>query len=183
MVEVNIALDSVFAIQELDIREVMESTNMDMPTLFRATKEVPDLTREQIAEALLVVPQDYWQLNCWSCRDEGHSTFTCPYLTLSQRILFAYAYFCNQVRGNPQMREWYKQRARQVQGEDFNPGPKPNNAGSRLMGGARGGRGGGRFGAEVMVVKALHPDARGSTAILSPLQTPASHLPHPSTSS
>ena len=146
VVETNIALDSVFAIQELDIREVMESTNMDMPTLFRATKDVPDLTREQIAEALLVVPQDYWQLNCWSCRDEGHSTFTCPYLTLSQRILFAYAYFCNQVRGNPQMREWYKQRARQVQGEDVNPGPKPNNAGSRLMGGARGGRGGGRFG-------------------------------------
>jgi len=146
IVETNVALDSVLAIQESDVREVMENTSMDLPTLFRATKDIPELTREQIAEALLVVPQDYWQLNCWSCRDEGHSTFTCPYLTLSQRVLFAYAYYCNQLRGNPQMREWYKQRARQVRGEDVNPGPKPSNAGSRLMGGVRGGRGGGRFG-------------------------------------
>ena len=146
VVETNIALDSVFAIQETNVREVMESTSLDFPTLFRTTKDIPELTREQIAEALLVVPQDYWQLNCWSCRDEGHSTFTCPYLSISQRIFFAYAYYCNQLRGNPNMREWYKQRARQVRGEDVNPGPKPSNAGSRLMGGVRGGRGGGRFG-------------------------------------
>lgn len=145
LVETRLALDSVLAIHESDIREVMESFSLDMPTLFRATKDIPELTREQISEALMVVPQDYWQLNCWSCREEGHSTFTCPYLTLSQRILFAYAYFCNQVRGNPQMREWYKQRSRQLRGEDVNPGPKPSNAGARLMGGVRGGRGGGRL--------------------------------------
>ena len=179
VVETNVALDSVLAIQEADIREVMESTNLDFPTLFRATKDIPDLTREQIAEALLVVPQDYWQLNCWSCRDEGHSTFTCPYLTLAQRILFAYAYYCNQLRGNPQMREWYKQRARQVRGEDVNPGPKPTNAGARLMGGLRGGRGGGRFGGRGGGRPSASPGVPGQHG--RPQPTPDAKPPAPAT--
>ena len=95
---------------------------------------------------MLVGPQDYWALNCWSCREEGHTTFTCKYLTPSQRIYFAYAYYPHQIQGNPAMRKWYNQRARQARDEDINPGPKPSNAGARGMGLVRGGRGGGRLG-------------------------------------
>ena len=53
---------------------------------------IPTLTEEQTRQAFSVVTSDYWQLNCWTCRDCGHSTFTCPTLTPNQRMYFAYRY-------------------------------------------------------------------------------------------
>ena len=146
VLQVNLGLDSVLAITETQVRDVMEKTGLEFPSLFKAVTEVPDLTNEQLAQALKVIPQDYWMLQCWSCRESGHSTFGCPLLTLSQRVYFAYAYYCHQVRCNPAMATWYDQKERQTRGEDINPGPKPSNAGARGMGGIRGGRGrGGRW--------------------------------------
>ena len=48
--------------------------------------------------AFSVIPNDYWQLNCWTCRECGHSTFT-P----TQRMYFAYQYYLYPVRTNPSM--------------------------------------------------------------------------------
>ena len=47
---------------------------------------IPTLTEVQTSRAFSVVPSDYWPLNCWTCRDCGHSTFTCPKLTPNQRM-------------------------------------------------------------------------------------------------
>ena len=52
----------------------------------RETVPIPTLTEEQTRQAFSVVPSDYWQHNSWTCRDCGHSTFTCPSLTSNQRI-------------------------------------------------------------------------------------------------
>ena len=58
-------------------------------TLFhRETVPIPTLTEEQTKQACYVVPSDYWRLSCWTWRDGGHSTFTCPTLTPNQRMYF-----------------------------------------------------------------------------------------------
>ena len=54
-------------------------------------------------KAFSVIPNDYWQLHCWTCRESGHSTFTCPTLTPTQRMYFAYEYYLDQVRTKPSM--------------------------------------------------------------------------------
>ena len=70
----------------------------------------PVLTEELIEKARLVIPTDYWGLSCGTCRDGGHTTFTCGHLTPSQRLYFAYCYYVYQCKTNPHMAEWYKQR-------------------------------------------------------------------------
>ena len=36
---------------------------------------ISTLTEEQTRQAFSVIPSDYWQLSCWTCRGCGHSTF------------------------------------------------------------------------------------------------------------
>ena len=76
----------------------------------RETIPIPASTEEQTRQAFSVVPSDYWQLNCWTCRDCGHSTFTCPTLTLNQRMYFAYRYYLYQSKGNPTMAQFLEQK-------------------------------------------------------------------------
>ena len=66
----------------------------------RETVPIPTLTEEQTRQAFSAVPSDYWQLNCWTCRDCVHSTFTCLTLTSNQRMYFAYRYYLDQIKGN-----------------------------------------------------------------------------------
>ena len=73
---------------------------------------IPELTPEQIRQAYFVIPEDYWALNCWSCRECGHSTFSCPYLYPNQRLFFAYQYYCYQTEQNPNMKNFLQDRAR-----------------------------------------------------------------------
>lgn len=56
------------------------------------TVPIPTLTEEQRRKAPSVFPEDHWQLNCWTCRYCGHSTFTCPTLAPNQRMYFAERY-------------------------------------------------------------------------------------------
>lgn len=44
-------------------------------------QKVHELTEEQLRVAFMVTPSDYWTLNVWSRRDEGHKIFTYTYLT------------------------------------------------------------------------------------------------------
>ena len=82
----------------------------------RETVPIPTLTEEQTRKAFSVVPSDYWQLKCWTCRDCGHWTFTCPTLTPNQRIYFAYRYYLDQIRGNPTMAQFLERKTeRRVQ--------------------------------------------------------------------
>ena len=71
---------------------------------------------QQTRQAFSVVPSDYWQLNCWKCRDCGHSTFTCLTLTSNQRMYFAYLYDLDQIKGNRTMAQFLEQKTeRRVQ--------------------------------------------------------------------
>ena len=72
----------------------------------RETVPIPTLTEEQTRQAFSVVPSDHWQLNCWTCRDSGHSTFTCPTLSPNLRMYFAYRYYLDQIKGNPRWRSF-----------------------------------------------------------------------------
>ena len=82
----------------------------------RKTVPIPTLTEEKTRQAFSVVPSDYWQLNFWTCRDCRHSTFTCPTLTPSQRMYFAYRYYLDQIKGNPAMAKFLEQKTeRRVQ--------------------------------------------------------------------
>ena len=82
----------------------------------RETVPIPTLTEGQTRQAFSVVPSDYWQLNCWKCRDRGHSTFTCPTLTPNQRMYFVYRYYVYQIKGNPTMAQFLEQKTeRRVQ--------------------------------------------------------------------
>ena len=78
--------------------------------LNRPCEDVPKLTSEQTQLAHSVIPNDYWTLSCWSCREDGHSTFTCPRLTPDQRIFFAYKYYLFHVKSNPRQAEYFRQR-------------------------------------------------------------------------
>ena len=74
------------------LREVMKKLNKGDSTICREHIPPTMLTEEQIVQALSAIPSDYWTLQCWTCREAGHSAFTCPTLTLAQRIFFAYCY-------------------------------------------------------------------------------------------
>ena len=76
----------------------------------RETVPISTLTEEQTRQAFSVIPSDYWQLNCWTCRDCGHSTFTCPTQNPNQRMYFAYRYYLDQIKGHPTMAQFLEQK-------------------------------------------------------------------------
>ena len=69
-----------------------------------------ELTKEQIEKARLVIPTNYWGLSCWTCRDDGYTTFTYGRLMPSQRLYITYCYYFCQCKTNVRIAEWYKQR-------------------------------------------------------------------------
>ena len=86
-------------------REITTSVGVDLneAPVNRDTTRTPQLTEDQIRKAFSIIPNDYWQLNCRTCPECGHSTFTCPTLTPMQRMYFAYQYYLDQVHTNPSM--------------------------------------------------------------------------------
>ena len=86
-------------------REIATSVGVDLneAPVNRDTTRNPQLTDDQMRKAFSVIPNDYRQLNFWTCRGCGHSTFTCPTLTPTQLMYFAYQYPLYQVRMNPSM--------------------------------------------------------------------------------
>jgi len=75
-----------------------------------AVRPIPELTQAQKDLAMQVIPRDFWNLDCRTCRQDGHTTFTCPYLTPEQRMYCAYQYYLYQVEANPRMADYYRQR-------------------------------------------------------------------------
>ena len=93
-----------------DLMGSLSQRSLEGRPINRSTAEVPTITPEQLQKALSVIPTDYWSLNCWTCREEGHTTFTCPFLTWAQRLYFAYRYYLHQIQANPQMATYLAQR-------------------------------------------------------------------------
>ena len=65
------------------------------------TLPIPKLNPREVEQAMQVVPDDYWSLNCWACRTDGHSMYKCPLLLPAQRLYFAYRYYLFQIQANP----------------------------------------------------------------------------------
>ena len=126
----------------------MEKLNKGDSTICREHIPSTMLTEEQIVQDLSAIPSEYWTLQCWTCREAGHSAFTCPTLTLAQRIFFAYCYYRYQVAANPRVADWFKEREAFRKGHGTEPGPKPRVSSPGVRGGrgssvaGRGGRGG-----------------------------------------
>lgn len=78
--------------------------------LMREQVGIPRLNDGQIRQAVTVIPAEYWALSCWTCRQEGHSTYGCPYLTAEQRLYFAYQYYLYQIKANPLMAKYLEER-------------------------------------------------------------------------
>lgn len=50
-----------------------------------------------------MIPADYWNLNCWTGQEKGHSTFTFPFITASKRIYLSIGTFLYQIKTNPRL--------------------------------------------------------------------------------
>ena len=96
----------------MDSREIAASVGVDLKEtpVLRDTTSVTKLTDDQMRKTFSVIPTDYWQLNCWTCRECGHSTFTCPTLTPEQRMYYAHQYYLDKVRTNPTMASFLAQK-------------------------------------------------------------------------
>ncbi len=144
IVDTAVNLESIFVMSEEYLAGAVTGMNLEGRDFMRPSEKVPDLTTEQIQQGIAAIPADYWQLSCWSCREPGHTTFTCPQLDMSARIYFAYKYYLHQVAANPALKEWYKQKMIALQGQGSHPGPRPGGLNNRR--GGYGGRGYGRGG-------------------------------------
>lgn len=65
------------------------------------TKEIPTLNEEKIGHAVSVIPADNWKLNFWTCHEEGHITFNCLLLSVSQLVYLSHRYYLHQIEPNP----------------------------------------------------------------------------------
>ena len=93
-------------------REIAASVGVDLKgtPVLRDTTSVPKLTEDQMRKLFSVIQTDYWQLNCWTCREDGQSTFKFPTLTLEQRMYYAHQYYLDQVRKNLKMASFLEQK-------------------------------------------------------------------------
>ena len=76
------------------------------------TLPIPKLSPREIEQAMQVIPDEYWDLNCWVCRTDGHSMYKCPLLLPAQRLYFAYRYYLYQIQANPRMKDFLADRMR-----------------------------------------------------------------------
>ena len=122
VLETAIALEGVFLASNPDFQ------GLDQATRQVGTKEVPQLTPDQIEQAKAVLPRDSSDMICWTCGEEGHSQFRCPYVPEVLRIFTAYRFYLSQIARNPSLIGWYKARADALRGTGPDPGPKPSSA-------------------------------------------------------
>lgn len=59
------------------------------------------MSNAHLRQDLLVFWKDYWGLNCWTCHDQSHFTFSCPYLEWKQRVYFSNNDYLHQDESHP----------------------------------------------------------------------------------
>ena len=144
VVDTAMALENIFVQTNEDLERITKLMSSDERDVMRPTEDVSELTDTQIRLGQSAIPNDYWKLSCWSCREPGHSTFTCPKLSPAQRVYFAYKYYLYQIKSNPNMRNWYQQKSEAMRRLGPDPGPRPPNRENDGRGRFGFGRGGGR---------------------------------------
>jgi len=138
MVNSAASLDMIFVISDASIQQSLDRSGLESKAIMKTMRDMPELTADQLDSAMDVIPRDYWRLSCWTCREHGHVTYTCPYLSPAQRIFAAHCYYQHQVKMNPQLKEWYEQKRAHNAGKGPAPGVRP---GGGPPGGGRGGEG------------------------------------------
>lgn len=118
-------LERILLVRE-PTKETLDDYNLEGRNGLRPTEEIPALTDEQVGQAMAIIPACYWQLNCLSCRSSGHSKFTCPKLSVKQRMYFAYCYYLQQVSANSILKQWFQQERNALQGKGPETGPPPS---------------------------------------------------------
>lgn len=122
------------------VHKIREYTTPDKDVLVD-TMAPPSLTADEVRKAFQVIPSDYYSRGCWTCREGGHTSFTCPLLTARQRIYFAFRYYLYQCAENPHMAKWlYDTWADSTSGRRGRGGGRAGRGGYRGRGGY--GRGG-----------------------------------------
>ena len=182
MVDSAAGMSFLFAITEQPLQKAIERNRLDPTSIMQAMNALPGLSDEQLDQAMSVIPSDYWRLSCWTCREQGHVTYVCPYLEPKQRVFFAYCYYMHQVQSNPELKAWYKKRLDFFRGQGPSPGPRP---GSEFTYGGGRGRGGGGFGKggaqrtrlQARPPPALPPLAAAAGALPAPAEKPAAAEP------
>lgn len=74
--------------------------------VIREQEVVPKMMEQNIKRALTAMPVYYATMDCSTCWAEGRYYFRCPYLTVHQRLHFAYQYYLHQIEANPHMIRW-----------------------------------------------------------------------------
>ena len=107
-------LDTIFLMAEKPMSDEPNGHDDEIRRILMKPKEdAPVLTEEQRELAFAVIPNDVWQLNCWGCRSPGHSLFTCPALSVDQRLFYAYKYYLYKVQASPSLANFYRDRLRE----------------------------------------------------------------------
>lgn len=90
------------------------------------TRAPPTMPPDQVGQAMDTIPSDYCTLKCWSCREKGHSTFTCPSRASDQRLFIAYRKYLNQFSQHTMFKKVYIQNHDALRGKATYPGPLPS---------------------------------------------------------
>lgn len=83
------------------IKELLEGDEDRL--VLQGQTEAPRLFEAQVRQVIDVIPANYGNLICWTCTFDGHSTFSCAYLTVTQRLYFVQRYYLFQILANPQI--------------------------------------------------------------------------------
>lgn len=62
-------LDVMFFLNTDRIADKLQKFDLEGRDVLRSSEDIPDITPEHVTMAISVIPMDYWQLSCWSCRD------------------------------------------------------------------------------------------------------------------
>lgn len=116
---------------------------------------ITKLTEGKIRQAVMVIPDWYWILNCCMYRKDGYSTVSFQNLSAEPCLIFSNRYYLKKVSADPQMRnylegmlEW---RLKKDKGSTGIPEKLVESRGPRRLEDRRGGQRGyaGSYGREV----------------------------------
>lgn len=121
-----VSLEPLFALTDEVVKKTVDPLKYNGQELLRTAEAIPDLNPQQVEQAVAAIPREFWYMQCRTCQGAGHTMYTCPMLTIPQRIYFAYRYYLNLVRSNPALETWLNQKRAALHG-GADPGPRPPN--------------------------------------------------------
>lgn len=120
-----LAMEDLFVLDEDLVMKTIQGMKMDGREVMRSSATIPELTPDQVEQAMAAIPTEFWYMQCRICYNAGHSMYTCPMLTVAQRVYFAYRYYLHQVGMSASLSEWLQQKRLAMKGQGPYPGRRP----------------------------------------------------------